>query len=175
MELVKTSYLPEDVTILLKDVTGLVEPQSTEERERLIQSGRHYCEMLPIEYRPSEKYLATFEYALQKFSEVTARAVDILSERIYAKYRTPVLVSLARAGIPAGIMVKHRIERRYGITVPHYSISIIRGKGIDKNAVDFILSRHRAQDICFVDGWTGKGAINRQLYAAMREIGRAHV
>ncbi len=40
----RTSYTEDDVILLLKDITGLVEPQPTEERERLIQAGRHYCE-----------------------------------------------------------------------------------------------------------------------------------
>ena len=31
------SYRPEDVTILLKDITGLVEPMSAQEREARIQ------------------------------------------------------------------------------------------------------------------------------------------
>ena len=43
----KSSYKEEDVTLLLKDITGMVMPQPTEERERLIQSWRHYSEMLP--------------------------------------------------------------------------------------------------------------------------------
>ena len=33
----RSSYKEDDVTMLLKDITGLVEPQPTEERERLIQ------------------------------------------------------------------------------------------------------------------------------------------
>ena len=37
----RSSYRDEDVTLLLKDITGLVKPQPTEERERLIQSGKH--------------------------------------------------------------------------------------------------------------------------------------
>ena len=45
----KSTFKDEDVTLLLKDITGLVKPQYTEEREKLIQSGKHYCEMLPIE------------------------------------------------------------------------------------------------------------------------------
>ena len=53
----RSSYLEDDVVLLLKDITGLVQPQSTEEREKLIQSGKHYCEMLPIEYVPSKKYM----------------------------------------------------------------------------------------------------------------------
>ena len=49
----RSSYLDHDVTILLKDITGLVEPQPAAEREKKIQSGVHYCEMLPLEYSPS--------------------------------------------------------------------------------------------------------------------------
>ena len=53
----RSSYKEEDVCLLLKDITGLVTPQPTKERERLIQSGRHYCEMLPIEYVPTKTYM----------------------------------------------------------------------------------------------------------------------
>ena len=35
------TYKPEDVTLLLKDITGLVEPLDTRERERRIQRGEH--------------------------------------------------------------------------------------------------------------------------------------
>ena len=55
-----SSYHAEDVTILLKDITGLVEPLPTPERERRIQSGTHYSEMLPLEYRPSPEYLRAY-------------------------------------------------------------------------------------------------------------------
>ena len=37
----RSSYKKDDVILLLKDITGLVEPQPTKERERLIQSGKH--------------------------------------------------------------------------------------------------------------------------------------
>ena len=49
----RSSYHKDDVCLLLKDITGLVQPQPTDEREKLIQAGRHYCEMLPIEYVPT--------------------------------------------------------------------------------------------------------------------------
>jgi len=52
-----SSFKPEDVTLLLKDITGLIEPTPTKEREKLIQSGTHYSEMLPLEYRPSADYI----------------------------------------------------------------------------------------------------------------------
>ena len=60
----KSSYNENDVTILLKDISGLVEPLATEEREKLIQSGKHYSQMLPREYVPSDKYLDIYEKTL---------------------------------------------------------------------------------------------------------------
>lgn len=161
---VKTSYSEDDVILLLKDVTGKVQPQPTEEREKLIQSGKHYCEMLPIEYVPTEKYMQVYKEALKAYSKPTALAIGKLSDKIIAqKGRNVVLVSLARAGIPIGILLKRYIKMKYSINVPHYSISIIRGRGIDKNALDYLIDKHGAENLLFVDGWIGKGAILGEL------------
>lgn len=162
------TYRPEDVEILLKDITGLVEPQGTKEREREIQNGRHYCEMLPIEYEPSAEYKRIFEYAVANYSAFTADAVASAAKKIWMKKGgSVVLVSLARAGTPIGILIKRYLKLKYGAEVKHYAISIIRGRGIDRNAMRHILSRHPAQSVQFVDGWTGKGAIQRELRGAM--------
>ena len=166
-----STYKPEDVTILLKDISGLVKPQATEEREKLIQAGRHYSEMLPLEYEPSAAYLKTYFDALERFSKITADAVANVSNWIFAEKGADVaLVSLARAGTPVGILIKHYIEKKYNCKVAHYTISIIRGVGIDKNAVNFILARHNPNAIQFVDGWTGKGAIQNQLNESMKDF-----
>ncbi len=160
----RSSYKTSDVILLLKDITGMVEPQPTQEREKLIQAGKHYCEMLPIEYVPSEKYMEVYRDALDKYSAQTAKAVGMLAERIVEKRgRDVVLVSLARAGIPIGILVKHYMEKKYAIKTPHYSISIIRGRGIDKNAMEYLLERYAPNQLLFVDGWIGKGAILNEL------------
>ena len=53
----RSSYSEEDVILLLKDITGLVEPQPAKVREKLIQSGKHYSEMLPVEYVPTDQYM----------------------------------------------------------------------------------------------------------------------
>lgn len=160
----KSSYKEDDVIILLKDITGLVSPMSTEQREKNIQKGVHYCEMLPIEYTPSKKYLQQYYICLENYSKMTAEAVKNVSEKIiYKKGKDVVLVSLARAGIPAGILIKRYIKNKYKINVFHYSISIIRGRGIDHNALKYILKRHKPENIQFVDGWTGKGAILNEL------------
>ena len=165
------TYKPQDVTILLKDISGLVEPLGTREREKLIQSGRHYSEMLPLEYEPSEKYLQAYFDALNRYGKITAAAVANVAKKIFLdKGKKIALVSLARAGTPIGILIKHYLEKKFSCDVKHYTISIIRGVGIDENAVKFILARHAPEEIQFVDGWTGKGAIQRELSAAMKNF-----
>ena len=159
-----STYKKDDVTILLKDITGKLDPLPTAEREKLIQSGRHYSEMLPLEYEPSEKYLKAYFDALSRYAEITAHAAASLAEKIYEeKGASAALVSLARAGTPIGILLKRYIKRRFVADVAHYTISIIRGRGIDKNAMAYILARHAPEALQFVDGWTGKGAIAREL------------
>ena len=157
-----STYQSQDVTILLKDITGLVTPLGTREREARIQSGVHYSEMLPLEYEPSPAYLAAYHDALERYAGITAEAVARAAEQIWeAKGRQCALVSLARAGTPIGILIRRYLQGRYGADLPHYTISIIRGRGIDRNAMAYLLDRHAPGDIQFVDGWTGKGAIQR--------------
>ena len=164
------TYRESDVTLLLKDVTHLVTPLPTEEREKRIQQGVHYSEMLPIEYVPTKAYLDLFFDGLERYASITAKAVASVALKIWeSKKQDPVLVSLARAGTPIGILIKRYLDRRFGVNVPHYSLSIIRGKGIDKNAMKTVLSRHRPEQLQFVDGWTGKGAIQNEVNQAMRD------
>ena len=164
----RSSYREEDVVLLLKDITGLVEPQPTHEREKLIQSGRHYCEMLPIEYVPTKRYMQVYQEALRIYAAPTAWAVAGLAEKILHK-RGPdtVLVSLARAGIPVGILLKRFFKQYRHLELPHYAISIIRGRGIDHNAMRYLLERYEPRQLLFVDGWIGKGAIFKELHEAV--------
>lgn len=160
----RSSYSEKDVVLLLKDITGLVEPQPTQEREKLIQAGKHYSEMLPIEYVPTEKYMKVYDEALKNYAAPVADAIGKLANKVIAtKGSDVVLVSLARAGIPIGILLKRYIDKKYEINVPHFSISIIRGRGIDDNAMKYLLERYEAQKLLFVDGWIGKGAILNEL------------
>ncbi len=164
-----SSYYKEDVTLLLKDITGLVTPLDTVEREKRIQLGTHYSEMLPLEYRPTEKYIDIYEKSLRIFGKSTAVAVARVSDKIVRqKGKKVVIVSLARAGTPIGVLVKRYIRKKYGFECPHYSISIIRDRGIDKNAINYILQRHEPENLQFLDGWTGKGVIYKEL---RKEIG----
>lgn len=169
--LVPTSILRKDGAVLLKDITGKAEPLPSALREEKIRSGVHYSELLPAEYEPSEEYLRLYENGLEQWAGETARAVASISEQIYAKKgRRAVIVSLARAGTPIGVLIVRYLRRKYGVNAAHYSVSIIRGRGIDKNALRYILARHRSEDLQFVDGWTGKGAINSQLLEALKDF-----
>lgn len=162
------SYPEQDVTFLLKDLSSIEMEKSTEERERSIQSGAHYSEMLPIEYKPTESYMTLFYQSLEESKEKVAEAVAVVAEQIVKKrgFKT-VLCSLARAGTPIGVLIKRYIRKTYGIDLPHYSISIIRDRGIDENALHYMLKEHPGFEIAFIDGWTGKGAISKELEKAV--------
>jgi hypothetical protein len=165
------SYKQEDVVFLLKDLSDIELERGTEDREEAIQSGTHYSEMLPIEYRPTDSYIRLYQETLQTTAAKVAEAVAVVSEQIVAKRGTStVLVSLARAGTPIGVLIKRYIQAYYKVALPHYSISIIRGKGIDENALKYILRNHPGDEIQFIDGWTGKGAIRKVLVQASRDF-----
>ncbi len=152
------------MVLLLKDITGMVEPQSTEEREKLIQAGKHYSEMLPIEYVPTKQYMAVYQEVLRTYSKPVALALGRLADKIIEnKGQQVVLVSLVRAGTPIGILIKRYIYQKYQLVVPHFAISIIRGRGIDRNAMNYLLKQYKPKQLLFVDGWIGKGAILNEL------------
>ena len=58
--------------------------------------------------------------------------------------------------------------------LPHYCVSIIRGRGIDENAMLYITNRHPDKHIVFVDGWTGKGAISKELTRSVEAFKEKH-
>jgi hypothetical protein len=165
------SYDPADVTFLLKDLGDVAIERPTEEREELIQTGTHYAEMLPVEYQPPAQYVRLFEAALDRSAHRLAVAVGVVAELIREAKPDPVLVSLARAGTPIGVLLRRWLLWRHGLDVPHYSVSIVRGRGIDQVAMRWLMRRHDPAALQFVDGWTGKGAISRELTAAVAPLG----
>jgi hypothetical protein len=170
------SYPAEDVTFLLKDISELMEETNTEDREELIQAGTHYSEMLPVEYQPSAEYISLFHHALQTTARKVALASAVVAELILArKGRELVLASLARAGTPIGVLIRRYLRQIHQLDAPHYSISIIRGKGIDENALHYILEQHPGKKIQFVDGWTGKGAITSVLHEAISRFNQKYL
>ncbi|MGA5649525.1 phosphoribosyltransferase [Streptomyces seoulensis] len=170
-----SSYAPAEVGWLLQDLSSVSLEAPTEEREEAVQNGgAHYAESLPVEYQPSERYQALFHAALETSADRIARAVGVVTETVLTERGgTPVLVSLARAGTPVGVLMRRWAEQRYGTELPHYAVSIVRGRGIDANALRWLAAHHDPRDVVFVDGWTGKGAITRELSTAVEEFERA--
>ncbi|CAO0834622.1 hypothetical protein SMICM17S_06654 [Streptomyces microflavus] len=168
-----SSYAPEDVGWLLQDLSDTELEAPTEEREEAIQSGgAHYAESLPVEYQPSAEYQALFTAALDASAARIARAVDTVTETVLAERGPrPVLVSLARAGTPVGVLMRHWARHRHGLDLPHYAISIVRGRAsTPPPCAPWLAAHHDPADVVFVDGWTGKGAITRELAAAIEEF-----
>ncbi|MFI2716001.1 phosphoribosyltransferase [Streptomyces collinus] len=167
-----SSYAPEEVGWLLQDLSDVTLEAPTEEREEAIQSGgAHYAESLPVEYQPTEQYQELFHAALEDSAARIAQAVGVVTETVLAERSPrPVLVSLARAGTPVGILMRRWAQYRHGLDLPHYAVSIVRGRGIDANALRWLARHHDPRDVVFVDGWTGKGAITRELAQALKEF-----
>ncbi len=165
------SYAPDEVTWLLKDLSHADLEGDIAEREARIQAGlAHYAESLPIEYQPDAAYRELFDKALAGTAGRLAHAVGTVTELLLSERGTDLtLVSLARAGTPIGILIRRWALHHHGLTLPHYAVSIVRGRGIDSAALDHITARHAPASVVFVDGWTGKGAIARELSAALAE------
>lgn len=164
-----SSYAAEDVGWLLQDFSDVELEAPTEEREEAIQAGgAHYAESLPVEYQPSPEYQQLYQSALTASAIRMARAVGTVTETVLAERSpSPVLVSLARAGTPVGVLMRRWARARHGLDLPHYAVSIVRGRGIDANALRWLAAHHDPADVVFVDGWTGKGAISRELREAL--------
>lgn len=170
------SYRTDDVQFLLKRLAQ--QPfVDIAHKEQLIQSGaRHYSEMLSPESLPSERYLHVFDTAYtanrQQMAHDCLSLAALIAERRSGEI---VLVSLVRAGTPVGVILKHLLQRVMGRQVAHYSVSIIRDRGIDEVALRHILDQgHAPESLVFIDGWTGKGVISRVLLEAIDGFNRRH-
>ena len=163
------SYPREDVAWLLTDLSAAELEAPTEEREEAIQSGgAHYAESLPIEFQPDAAYQQLFHAALAHSAERLAFAVGLVTEQLLSERgERLVLASLARAGTPVGILVRRWAAVSHGLDLPHYAVSIVRGRGIDHVALRHLATVHDPRQVVFVDGWTGKGAITRELAASV--------
>ena len=136
------SYTVDDVQFLLKPMTLVDTPVYL--KEALIQSGqKHYSEMLSHESLPPADYLPLFYRAMTLNQDRMAEHLLLLAEGIIATRPQGItLVSLARAGTPVGVLLKHVLKRHFHIQAEHYSISILRDVGIDQNALRHILQKH---------------------------------
>lgn len=160
------SYDESQVTFLVKLIQdpGFI---SIADKERHIQTGhKHYGEMLSFEGLPSDEYMEIYRNALFLNADKMALHCLILANEINETRPEGIvtLVSLMRAGTPIGVILRELLIQLFGREVMHYSISIIRDKGVDHHALRHILaSGSNDKSFVFVDGWTGKGVITKEL------------
>ena len=176
------SYLPSEVTLLLDIVSAdSVNDISPTQKEALIQSGqRHYSDMPTLEKPPSATHEALYNQALMAGKQRMANDVTSLAFSLYQLFHACVnasqpliLVSLVRAGLPIGVLLQKALSdasASYALASQHYGVSIIRDRGIDPVALQYILQQHPHSPIVFVDGWTGKGAIYGELQRSLAQI-----
>lgn len=144
------SYERDDVAWLLKDL-------STDEAETPAE-----------EHAEAQREL--FDEALAASAQRVAYAIGLVTEQVLARRgQDAVLVSLVRAGTPIGVLMRRWAQRVHGLDLPHYAISMIRGRGIDQTALAYLAAHHDPARVMFVDGWTGTGAIARELAASVEK------
>ena len=176
------SYLPAEVMLLLDIVSAdSVNDISPTQKEALIQSGqRHYSDMLTLEKPPSATHEALYNQALAAGKQRMANDVTSLAFSLHQLFHACVsasqpliLVSLVRAGLPIGVLLQKALSDAsvsYALASQHYGVSIIRDRGLDPVALQYILQQHPHSPIVFVDGWTGKGAIYGELQRSLAQI-----
>lgn len=163
------SYDPADALILMTPTK--IESTSIEDKEKLIQSGeKHYSEMLTSEAPPSSEYMELFYDSVDRnILQFSAHCILLAQSLQKSQSGKITLVSLARAGTPIGAILK-RVLRRLGTESTHYSLSIIRDRGIDLTAIKYVLKSHEPETIRFIDGWTGKGVMSRELRKSLDNL-----
>ena len=72
-----STYSKEDVIFLLKDISNMIVEEDNLTRERKIQSGTHYSEMIPVEYQVSDEYLTLYREKLKENKEKLAFAIGL--------------------------------------------------------------------------------------------------
>ena len=161
------TFAPDEVGWLLSDLSGLPLETPPAEREDALRTGRdHYSQSLPQERAPSPEYAELVVEALGRSAAAVAAAVGVLTDRLLARYGPgAVLVSLARAGTPVGVLVRRWAARVRGVVLPHYAMSVIRGRGLDRAALAALTAGHDPASLVFVDGWTGSGGILDEVRA----------
>lgn len=111
----------------------------------------------------------SFTRALDSGAARLAREVSDLARELARRAGDePIVWSAGQGWCTTGVML-HQALRAMGKQSFHYGISIIRDRGIDAAALDFIESRHGTDGIVFVDGWTGKGAITGELSRTLKD------
>jgi adenine/guanine phosphoribosyltransferase-like PRPP-binding protein len=145
------SYERDDVAWLVKDLPAETSAETPEDEQ-------------------AQAHRELFDEALTASAQRVAYAIGLVTEQVLARRgQDAVLVSLMRAGTPIGVLMRRWAQRVHGLDLPHYSVSMIRGRGIDQTALAYLAAHHDPARVMFVGGWTGTGAIARELAASVEK------
>jgi hypothetical protein len=161
------SFSESDVCLLLTDLDGIGASDPLAGIGREVAGRSHF----PAEYQPSPGYLA----AVRALIAMTAGSVALLcatlaEEMLRRRGRQLVIVSIARAGTPIGIIIRRWLRYRHALDVPHYCLSAA-GRGPDLSALGWLARRHSPDTLQFLDAWTSKGTIRAALQSAGSHLG----
>jgi hypothetical protein len=150
------------------DASFLLDPIVVERGEARIEHAAQIAAHAPISAEYHRLFLAAIARNQHKLARDVAAAARYLAQTHAGEI---VLASLVCAGTPLAVLI-HRALTRMGRRSYHYAISTVRDRGIDFKALDHITARHRAQEVVFIDGWTGKGFIASELRQSVQEYNR---
>lgn len=138
-----SSYSEDDVQILL-----------TQKQDDMPEEWSMPTGYFPVAYR-----------CVPLYAEQTAHLVANLAHAIHHKVHVEyVFVSIVRAALPTGILLKRYLKKYFNADVPHYAVSL--ENGLDHVAMQYIFNKHPNAKIIFVDGWCGKGTVKKKLEAS---------
>jgi len=163
------SFVPSDVQFTFRTIDPHAVPVIAGE----VDPAR-FVESLPDEPEPEAIVRHLFARSLATQARRVAAAVAVIAAAVASEMPSVTLVSLARAGIPTGVLIKRYLEQFFPATqATHYGIGFLRGIGLDLHAMDTIRRTNDPAGIVYVDGWTGKGATIDELRASSSAIGIA--
>lgn len=164
-----------DCCYLLKDVNGMLMPMPASRKKEILRKGLPIYSVLAEDPPITNEENNLFLDILDQNASSIAASVGILAESILShKGNFPVLVSLVRGGVVYGSLCRRYYQKYYHMDVPHYAISLIRGYGIDQNALNYIVQCHGDQAIQFIDGWTGSGFLCSELRKYINIFNQQH-
>ena len=142
-----------------QDVAFLIDPITVNGIGPQLQYAAEIADHRPLEGRYGE----LIAEAVVRNGHLVARDVTRVARYLAATHKGDiVLASLVCAGTPVGVLIHHALAA-LGRKSYHYAISTVRNRGLDYAALDYILERHAAHSVVFVDGWTGKGFIASEI------------
>jgi hypothetical protein len=167
-----TPYLPDDVTVLFRDLTGVLSPLPMDEVAAISRAtnGTGHRSVVPVEEPPTAATLALYDrLEIDRAAEVALLAHVVARQLADEHPDGVVLASVARAGTPVGVVLHRVLRDLLGHPSAHYTFSFLPNIALDEAALRHIVAHHNPADVRFVDGWSGKGGVARHLAAALAE------